>query len=141
LSDYYDPTGSRGIRALYVTLGEVGCGACVGEAPNINTWKTQYAQYGTAFLSALWRGEMESASGSWAATQATVDAWVAEFSITYDVVADPTIQLNGGVAPQDNPNGYLIDPRTMKIAYYYPGAPGSLIGLVPLLQQNGATGL
>ncbi|HEY2516425.1 MAG TPA: hypothetical protein VGI39_36395, partial [Polyangiaceae bacterium] len=42
ISDYYDPTGSRGIRALYVTLGEVGCGACVQEAPNINTWKTQY---------------------------------------------------------------------------------------------------
>ena len=128
-------------RALYVTLGEVGCGACVQEAPNINTWKTQYQPYGAAFLSALWRGEMQNPDGSWSATQATVDAWVAQFKITYDMVADPTIELANGVAPTDNPNGYLVDTRTMKIVQHYPGAPGRLYGMTALLKQNGATGL
>jgi hypothetical protein len=141
LSDYYDPDGSRGIRALYVTLGEVGCGACVQEAPNINAWKKQYGSYGTAFLSALWRGEVKNPDGTWSATESTVDGWISQFSVTYDMVADPKIVLNDGVAPQDNPNGYLVDTRTMKVVQYYPGAPGSLWSLVPLLKQNGATGL
>jgi hypothetical protein len=141
MSDYFDPTGSRGIRALYVTLGEVGCGACVQEAPKINDWKTKYAPFGAAFLSALWRGETQNPDGSWSATQSTVDGWVAQFKITYDMVADPTIELGSGVAPTDNPNGYLVDTRTMKIVQHYPGAPGMLMGMDALLKQNGATGL
>jgi hypothetical protein len=141
ISDYYDPDGTRGLRALYVTLGEVGCGACVQEAPHINQWKMQYAQYGTAFLSALWRGEVKNPDNTWSATQSTVDGWISQFSITYDMAADPKILLNDGVEPQDNPNGYLVDTRTMKVVQYYPGAPGMLFGLVQLLKKNGATGL
>jgi hypothetical protein len=57
------------------------------------------------------------------------------------MVIDPTYQLGGGTQPVDNPNGYLVDTRTMKIAEYYPGAPGSLWGMTDLLKQNGATGL
>jgi hypothetical protein len=144
LSDYYDPDGTRGIRALYVTLGEVLCGACVGEAPHINDWKTQWGPYGTQFLSALWGGGAEVGNNAWTggpATQATLDGWIAQYKITYTMVIDPTFQLGGGTEPQSNPNGYLVDPRTMKIVQYYMGAPGSLWGLTPLLQQNGATGL
>jgi hypothetical protein len=144
LSDYYDPDGARGIRALYVTLGEVLCGACVGEAPNINTWKTQYGPDGAAFLSALWGGGAEVGNNAWTggpATQATLDGWIAQYKVTYTMVIDPTYQLGGGTQPQSNPNGYLVDPRTMKIVQYYPGAPSSLFGITQLLQQNGATGL
>jgi hypothetical protein len=57
------------------------------------------------------------------------------------MVADPTEQLNGGTEPVDNPNGYLVDTRTMKITQHYPGAPGMLMGMDQLLKQNGATGL
>lgn len=144
LSDYYDPDGSRGIRALYVTLGEVLCGACVAEAPKINTWKTQYAPYGAQFLSGLWGGGSEVGDNAWTggpATQDTLDAWIKQYKVTYTMVVDPTYLLVGGTAPAGNPNGYLVDPRTMKIVQYYPGAPGSLFGITQLLKQNGATGL
>jgi hypothetical protein len=144
LSDYYDPDGTLGVRALYVTLGEVLCGACVGEAPHINTWKTQYAPDGAKFLSALWGGGAEVGDNSWTggpATQATLDGWIKQYQVTYTMVIDPTYQLGGGTQPVDNPNGYLVDPRTMKIVQFYPGAPGSLWGMTDLLTQNGATGL
>lgn len=53
LSDYYDPDGAKGIKALYITFGWNGCGACIEEAGNMNKWETQYRSQGLRQLSAL----------------------------------------------------------------------------------------
>lgn len=122
LSDYYDPTGKRGIRALYATIGKELCGACVEEANNMNTWymTDNPGTNGVYLLSALIRGPKEEL-----ATQESIDAWVASYHPSYDIVADPQSQLNDMVELTDPPRAYVIDPRTMKIFFYFMGGPST----------------
>ena len=139
LSDYYDPDGSRGIRALYLTRGHILCGACVQEAPNINGWQDKYAPHGATFLSVLWAGGQQAPDGSFPITEAALMGWIDEFSVAYDMAMDPELQLSGGVEPPTDPIGWLIDTRTMKIYHTYGGAPGFLQYMPDLLEENGAT--
>jgi hypothetical protein len=133
LIDYYDPDGAKGIKALYITFGWNGCGACLGEAGKMNTWDTQYRSQGLRQLSAL-HSDLQTQDRQ--ATESTAQDWIKKYGITYDVVIDPTYQLNNGVKPTSDPHGWLVDTKTMKITKAIPGAPSSLgfLGLSALLQ-------
>jgi hypothetical protein len=135
MSDYYDPDGAKGIKALYITFGWNGCGACLIEAGNMNKWEAQYRSRGLRQLSAL-RGDLQTQNGHGPATESTAQAWIKKYGITYDVVIDPTYQLNDGTMPTFDPHSWIIDAKTMQIAHAIPGAPGSLLpwGLTALLQ-------
>ena len=77
-----------------------------------------------------------SASAFGPATESTAQDWIKTYGIKYDVVIDPTDQLNNGTKPTFDPHSWIIDTKTMKIIHAIPGAPGSLLpyGLVSLLQ-------
>ena len=135
LSDYYDPDGAKGIKALYITFGWNGCGACLQEAGNMNTWETDYSGKGVRLLSAL-HGDLQN-QPTFQVTDSTAQDWINTYGITYDVVVDPTYQLNNGVKPTSDPHGWFVDTKTMQITEVYPGAPSTPLwemGLSPLLQ-------
>ena len=88
-------------------------------------------------ISALWSGSTND-DGNWPDAHSTVQTWISQYQVGYDMVADPGKQLAGGEDPASNPEGYLIDPRTMKVIYDYTGAPGSVFCIDELLEQNGA---
>ena len=134
LSDFYDPDGTKGIKALYITLGWNGCGAAVGQAKHMNQWDSQYRSEGLRQLSALHSDVKAPDFHYREAKESTARDWIATYGPKYDVVIDPTYQLNGGVKPATDPHGWLVDARTMKIVQVYGGAPGFLMGLDKLLK-------
>jgi hypothetical protein len=134
LDDFYDPDGTKGIKALFITLGWNGCPVSNREAPKMNTWDTQYRSQGLRQLSVL-HSDLKAPDFHFRqAKESTTQDWIATYTPTYDVVIDPTYQLNGGVLPATDPTSWLVDTKTMRIAQLYPGAPGSLIGLDKLLK-------
>jgi hypothetical protein len=139
MSDYQDPDGSRGINALYISLGKVLCGACEQEAQHIPGWQMMYQSKGVKFASAFYSGASPGPNNDFPITQADIDQWITEFQVTYDIMADPSFQLSNDKEPSVAPIGYLVDPRTMKVVKYYNGAPGFLQGLDELLVKNGAS--
>jgi hypothetical protein len=133
LSDFYDPDGTGNIKALFITLGWNGCPAALQQAGRMNTWDTQYRSEGLRQLCAL-HSDLKAPDFHFRqAKESTARDWIATYSPRYDVVIDPTYQLNGGVLPATDPHGWLVDTKTMKITQMYPGAPGSLFGLDKLL--------
>jgi hypothetical protein len=116
LTDFYDPEGTKGIKALFVTLGRSSCGACVGQAGRMETWETKYRSEGLRQLSVLHSGLGVPRE----ATESTARDWIAKYGVTYDVAIDPTFRLNGGVKPDFDPRGWLVDVKTMKIVKVFP---------------------
>ena len=134
MSDYYDPTGARGINALFLDVSASWCGACRDEAGDLATMATKYAPRGGKILTALIENE-----SSGPATQSTVDDWKTSFSVNFDIVADGKSDTlgPGGVGL---PHNYVIDPRTMKILKIVEGSSGGTTlpgGFDSLLTKNG----
>lgn len=117
-SDSYDPTGSRGIKALLVVISAAWCGPCQEEAKNMPSYKAKYGPQGIRFLEVV----IENLSGG-PATQSTVDSWKKMASLDIDVVADPA----KNACPKGSiglPFNALIDAKTMKVIDTWEGADG-----------------
>jgi hypothetical protein len=94
MADYYDPTGARGVNAIYVDLGLTTCMHCRDEARNSqNFYSSLYQPRGVKFISAL-----------------------------ADVLADSSRKFvpPGDVK---TPHHVIIDPRTMKVVAEWDGWP------------------
>jgi len=134
--DYYDPDGSRGINAIYLTVSAEWCPVCKEDAKVLPLWyESHYKPRGARFItSILETGDRKPA------TKASVDAWVSAYKPNFDIVADE----EGATFPptfKALPVNIEIDPRTMVVyrvfnngAEFTRGVPG----LDLLLDQNGA---
>ena len=114
MADYYDPTGARGVNAIYVDLGLTTCMHCRDEARNSqNFYSSLYQPRGVKFISAL----ADVGIG-----QPQVDSWAKQFGILFDVLADSSRKF---VPPGDvkTPHHVIIDPRTMKVVAEWDGWP------------------
>jgi hypothetical protein len=139
--DYYDPTGDKGIRGLYLTVSAPWCAACQGEAKSLpGMYDSKYRASGARFLTAIVQDADSKPAG-----RATVDAWVSTYKTNYDVAADgamttvPRDATGGGSIAL--PYNYVIDPRTMRITQINAGPVfygAQIPGLDPLLKRNGA---
>lgn len=110
LHDYYDPTGSRGIAGLLLVVDSdySACDWCKEDGANLVAWNSVIRARGGRVLEAV----VPTAADD---PQAALDAWVAKFSTSFDVVVDPTRSLlSSPSAPF--PQSYVIDPRTMKVS-------------------------
>jgi hypothetical protein len=133
MSEYYDPTGSRGIRGLLVTVSAAWCGPCREEAQDLVDMFPAYKARGGRFLTAM----IENSSRA-PATQSTVDSWVSFAGTNFDIVADPSAQLLKSGAGL--PFNFVVDPRTMKVTKSWSGSdPGatSIPSLDSVITKNG----
>lgn len=131
--DYFDPTGEKGVRALYVVVAAQWCGVCQQEAARLPRSYPSWKERGARFLMVLGQ---DSSRGP--ATQSTVDAWQGRFELPFDVGADPELKFLPPGAT-GFPTCYVVDPRTMKIVRVLPGitSDGSIPGLDALIRRNG----
>ena len=138
LRDLYDPTGSKGITAIYLSIGAGWCPSCQGEAGSLPGVYASYRAKGARFFSVL----VEDASHK-PATRASLDAWIAKYKINFDIVADPTfasIPNAGSGGSFGIPYDMAIDPRTMRVAYVKSGpvflGPMGMPGVDELIAKN-----
>lgn len=134
--DYYDPDGSRGIHAIYITVSAEWCPVCKEDAKVLPLWyESHYKPRGAKFITSI----LETYDRK-PATKEAVDLWVAAYKPNFDIVADPA----GDTFPptfKALPVNLEIDPRTMTVyrafnngTEFTKGVPG----LDLLLDQNGA---
>jgi hypothetical protein len=134
LLDYYDPDGSRGIRAIKIAAAALWCGVCKGEAgPMTKTYPGQKAR-GARYITALFQDASHAAS-----SKASVDSWVSTYKCNYDVVNDPSKTVFGGISGTLTlPYNVIVDPRTMKIVgIIQGGGPDVDTAVDALLKTNG----
>lgn len=134
--DYYDPDGSRGINAIYITVSAEWCPVCKEDAKVLPLWyESHYEPRGARFITSI----LQTADRK-PATKEAVDLWVRAYEPNFDIVAD---EEEATFPPTFTalPVNIEIDPRTMVVfrvfnngAEFTRGVPG----LDLLLDQNGA---
>jgi hypothetical protein len=135
--DYFDPDGSRGLRALLVIRSGAWCVPCQSLAKQLGPIVDGYLARGARILEVLVNGN----SAKQPATQATLDAWIAKYGCTYDVAranADVLGRPDDGV-----PTCFFVSPRTLVIESVNVGSDiidgkGVIAGLETILHANGA---
>jgi len=121
-SDYYDPTGSKGVGLLLINTAAIWCGACVSEHETLPEHYQKLAPKGLAIISGLF----EDASRNPASIQ-DVERWIARFDTNFPMVADSELYLADYASTDLAPLNMLVDPRTMKIVRKYLGDQGSVM--------------
>jgi len=139
MAEYYDPTGVRGVTAIYLSVAAVWCGPCQKEAELLagpaGLYEKKYRALGASFLSVFTEDRDYQP-----ATRSTLDAWIAKYSVTYDTavlkagVSSKTILPDGTGIPLN----FTIDPRDMKIRVREASvtSPDSLAALDRVIADN-----
>ena len=109
-ADYYDPTGSKGVRLILINTAAVWCSACRSEHEGLPEKNRQYGPRGLRILSTLFQDAHREP-----ATLRDLSTWVDTFSSDYAMVLDPDYQLGGFASAETAPLNLVIDARTMKI--------------------------
>jgi hypothetical protein len=130
---YYDPDGRRGINALVIDVSAPWCWSSRDFAKMIPRFQADTIDRGARFLTVLVQDARRDPP-----TQATVDEWLDNYSLTSDIAIDRAEQTTpvGSAVPRI----YIINPRTMRIVRVNEGfAPDSatLPGLNVVLAANG----
>ena len=109
-SDYYDPTGSKGVGLILIDTCAVWCSACRTEHEGLPAKNNQYAPRGLRIVGTLFQdAKRDPASVQDLAT------WVETFKSNFAMLLDPDYQL-GAYAPADTaPLNLVVDAHTMKI--------------------------
>ncbi len=109
-SNYYDPTGSKGIELLLIDTSAVWCSACRTEHEGLPAKNNQYAPRGLRIVSTLFQDAKRNP-----ASAKDLATWVETFKSNYAMLLDPDYQL-GTYAPADTaPLNMVVNARTMKI--------------------------
>ena len=109
-SDYYDPTGSKGINLILIDTCAVWCSACRTEHEGLPAKNTQYSGRGLRIVGTLFQDAKRDP-----AALKDLAAWVETFKSNFPMLLDPDYQL-GAYAPADTaPLNLVVNARTMKI--------------------------
>ena len=109
-SDYYDPTGSKGLQLVLINTSAVWCAACRTEHEGLSEKNDQYAARGLRILSTLFQDYKRDP-----ASLVDLTIWVHTFSSNYAMALDPDYQLGGFARAETAPLNLVVDVRTMKI--------------------------
>jgi hypothetical protein len=104
-ADYYDPSGSKGIRGVFLTINALNCGGARGPCDTAGK-DTESAFAGPPYdFKARGGRAVDILVQNWtnagpqrATTIADLATWVGTNGITYDVVIDPALVVDGGMA-------------------------------------------
>jgi len=113
LSDFYDPDGEKGIRAIYISVSAAWCPPCQQEAKALPEIVESLAEdgLGVAFFQDLYEGTEYGRPG----TQSDLDKWLKRYKLPFPVVIDPKGKMNAYFDSNAIPYSLLVDARTMKI--------------------------
>jgi hypothetical protein len=136
MRSYFDPDGSKEVRAVVVIVAAPWCAVCQQEArwmpaEYLKSWKSR----GARFITVLIEDVAHDAS-----SQLVADQWRDAFSIPYAVAIDPAHTLvPSDVGVLKLPITYVIDPRTMRVEKLYTAAiaPPTIPALETVLTRNG----
>jgi len=109
-SDYYDPSGSKGVNLLLINTAAVWCSACRTEHEGLSARNDEFSGRGLRILSTLFQDAQRNP-----ATLRDLSAWVEAFSSNYPMVLDPDYQLGDFARANMAPLNLVVDARTMKI--------------------------
>jgi AhpC/TSA family len=109
-SDYYDPTGSKGLQLVLINTSAVWCAACRTEHEGLSARNDEYAARGLRILSTLFQDNKRDP-----ATLRDLSNWVETFSSNYAMALDPDYQLGGFARAETAPLNLVVNARTMKI--------------------------
>ncbi len=121
-SDYYDPTGSKGVSLLLVNTSAVWCGACINEHRTLPDYQSELGSKGLVILSTLFQDSQRDG-----ASMSDLERWIANFHPNFPMVADPEVSLTPYSPPELAPLNMVIDPRSMKILQKYVGDQGAVM--------------
>ncbi|HEY6078107.1 MAG TPA: hypothetical protein VIW29_04855 [Polyangiaceae bacterium] len=121
-SDYYDPTGSKGVGLLLINTSAIWCGACVNEHRTLPDYQRQLGPQGLVILSTLFQDAERNG-----ASLPDVERWISNFHTNFPMVADPEVSLAKYASPELAPLNMLVDPRSMKILQKYVGDQGAVM--------------
>lgn len=131
LSDYYDPTGALGIRALLLTEGQADCGPCVAEAKDLaqnlaGKWKDQGIKVIQLLVSDVY--------GAPASSEVAM-AWKNKVHASWAVGMDPNFTFSQ-IGSNPFPIQIIVDPRTLTITHRIEGYRAKLPELEALAEKN-----
>jgi AhpC/TSA family len=115
-SDYYDPTGSKGVSLLLINTAAIWCAACVAEHGTLPQHQTELGPQGLVILGTLFEDAQRDP-----ASLDDLDRWVKNFHSNFPMVADPHLYLEDYASADSAPLNMLVDPRSMKILRKYVG--------------------
>ena len=118
LSDYYDPDGAKGYRAIVVNASARWCSICKTEQKHIREQHGTWGPRGAVFVEALF----EDASTGPAKPEDLV-AWGNTYQIGWVLVLDPANQLGRFFDRSASPMNMIINARTMEIRSIVTGMP------------------
>jgi hypothetical protein len=121
-SDYYDPTGSKGISLVLIDTSAVWCSACRTEHETLSAKNDQYSPRGLRILSTLFQDAQRDP-----ATLSDLSTWVETFSSDYAMALDPDYQLGAYASADTAPLNLVVDARTMKIEKKFLGDQASVL--------------
>lgn len=113
LSDFYDPDGEKGIRAIYISVSASWCPPCQAEAKALPEMIESLEKDGlaVAFFQDLYEGSVVGSP----ATQRDLDRWLKRYKLPFPVVLDPKAKMSAYFDRNSIPYSLVVDPRTMKI--------------------------
>jgi hypothetical protein len=116
LSDFYDPTGARGVRLLLVNTSALWCSACRIEHETLGERAREFADRGLVVLSALFQGNDRKP-----ATLRDLTLWVETYETDFPMVLDPDYSFGLYASAETAPLNLVIDPRSMRILQKFIG--------------------
>lgn len=124
LHDFYDPTGQKPVKLLFVNAGAVWCGPCKEEAKELPAVYEKLKDR-VAFLTVVFEGQ-----AGVPATERDLKAWVTSFKTPFWGVLDPGRAILAYFDKSTPPYSMVIDTTTMTIVAQTVGAPDDIEGFI-----------
>lgn len=113
LSDYYDPTGSKGIEYIVLTATAVWCSVCKFEYQELRPATVKsYGERGVVFMGALFE---DNDSGP--ARPSDAETWAKTYDVSFPFVVDPSFKLSPFFDREATPMTMVIDASNMTIVW------------------------
>src|ERR1041384_7854303 len=114
LSEFYDPTGSKGIKLLWINASAVWCSVCRAEMRDIkdNGVRAAFEPRGVKLIVTLFE---DNKSGP--ARPLDLHNWgsASEHAIDFPLLLDPGFKLGAFFTSDATPLNMLVDARTMRV--------------------------
>lgn len=118
LADFYDPDGTKGIKALFINASARWCSVCKAEQADIRTQKAKYDGQGVIFLETIFED-----ANQYPSTPTDLAWWTKTFKIDWVAVLDPNNKLSPFFDTTATPMNMIVDTKTMTVKTLITGAP------------------